>query len=138
MGAELEDDPLLGPAAFVFQTRLGAKKTRIRSSRGGTRLSGAQIGRIARRRPEVMVKVTGSARGLRGLKEHLAYITRNGKLAGERENGERIEGAGEVRALAEEWWADGADRRKNTRDTINLILSMPPGTDQDAVADAAR
>jgi hypothetical protein len=138
MGADLEDDPLLGPAAFVFQTRLGTKKTKIRSSRGGMRLSGAQIGRIARRRPEVMVKVTGSARGFRGLKEHLAYITRNGKIAGERENGERIESAGEVRALAEEWWADGADRRKNTRDTINLILSMPPGTDQDAVADAAR
>lgn len=138
MGADLEDDPLLGPAAFVFQTPLGTKKTRIRSSRRGVRLSGAQIGRIARRRPEVMVKVTGSARGLCGLKEHLAYITRNGKLVGERENGERIEGATEVRALAEEWWADGADRRKNTRDTINLILSMPPGTDQTAVAEAAR
>src|SRR6185312_2067326 len=138
MGADLEDDPLLGPAAFVFQTPLGAKKTRIRSSRGGIRLSGAQIGRIARRRPEVMVKVTGSAHGFRGLKEHLAYITRNGKLAGERENGERIEGTTEVRNLAEEWWADGVGRRKSTRDTINLILSMPPGTDPKAVAEAAR
>ena len=138
MGADFEDDPLLGPAAFVFQTPLGAKKTRIRSSRGGIRLSGAQIGRIARRRPEVMVKVTGSARGFRGLKEHLAYITRNGKLAGERENGERIEGTTEVRNLAEEWWADGVGRRKSTRDTINLILSMPPGTDPQAVAEAAR
>jgi len=84
------------------------------------------------------VKVTGSARGLRGIKEHLAYITRNGKLVGERENGERIEGAAEVRAVAEEWWADGAGRRKSTRDTINLILSMPPGTDQTAVAQASR
>jgi hypothetical protein len=138
MGADFEDDPLLGPAAFVFQTQLGAKKTRIRNSRRGMRLSGARIGRIARRRPEVMVKVTGSARGLRGIKEHLAYITRNGKLAGERENGERLEGATEVRALAEEWWADGAGRRKSTRDTINMILSMPPGTDQNAVAEAAR
>ena len=138
MGAEFEDDSLLGSAAFVFQTQLRAKKTKIRNSRGGMRLSGAQLGRIARRRPEVMVKVTGSARGLRGMNEHLAYITRNGKLAGERENGERIEGAAEVRALAEEWWADGASRRKNTRDTINLILSMPPGTDQTAVAEAAR
>jgi hypothetical protein len=138
MGAEFDDDPLLGPAAFVFQTPLGAQKTRIRNSRRGMRLSGAQIKRITRRRPEVMVKVTGSARGLRGLKEHLAYITRNGKLAGERENGERIEDAAEVRALAEEWWADGATRRKNTRETINLILSMPPGTDQSAVAEAAR
>lgn len=138
MTADVEDDSLLGSAAFVFQTPVRAKKIRIKNSRGVMRLSGAQIGRIARRRPEVMVKVTGSARGLRGIKEHLAYITRNGKLVGERENGERIEGAAEVRAVAEEWWADGAGRRKSTRDTINLILSMPPGTDQNAVAEAAR
>ena len=138
MAADFEDDSLLGPAAFVFQTPIRAKKARIKSSRGGMRLSGAQIGRITRRRPEVMVKVTGSARGLRGIKEHLAYITRNGKLVGERENGERIEGAAEVRVLAEEWWADGTGRQKSTRDTINLILSMPPGTDQNAVAEAAR
>lgn len=138
MGADFENDPLLGAAGLVFQTPVRPKKTTSKSSRGGMRLSGAQIGRIARRRPEVMVKVTGSARGFRGLKEHLAYITRNGKLAGERENGERIEGVKEVRDLAEEWWADGVGRRKSTRDTINLILSMQPGTDPQAVADAAR
>ena len=138
MGADFEDDPLLGPASLLFQTPVRPKKARSKSSRGAMRFSGAQIGRIARRRPEVMVKVTGCARGFRGLKEHLAYITRNGKLAGERENGERIEGTTEVRDLAEEWWADGAGRRKSTRDTINLILSMPPGTDPKAVAEAAR
>ncbi|MGH7223106.1 MAG: relaxase/mobilization nuclease domain-containing protein, partial [Gemmataceae bacterium] len=104
------------------------------------RLAGAmgKIGRVIRRRPEVMVKVTGSARGLRSLKEHLAYITRNGKIDGERESGERIEGSQEVRDLAEEWWAEGTDRRAKARDTINLILSMPPGTDPQAVAEAAR
>jgi hypothetical protein len=98
-----------------------------------------QIGRVAKRRPEVMVKVTGSARGFRGLKEHLAYITRNGKLIGEREDGSLIEGAANVRSLAEEWWdRGGVDRPARARDTINLILSMPPGTDPQAVAEAAR
>lgn len=85
-----------------------------------------------------MVKVTGSARGFRSLKEHLAYITRNGKIGAEREGGERIEGAANVRELAEQWWADcGRDRKNGARDTINLILSMPAGTDSDAVAKAA-
>jgi type IV secretory pathway VirD2 relaxase len=85
-----------------------------------------------------MVKVTGSARGFRSLKEHLAYITRNGKIAAERDGGERIEGAVNVRELAEQWWADcGRDRKVSARDTINLILSMPPGTDTAAVAAAA-
>jgi len=61
MAADFEDDSLLGSAAFVFQTPIRAKKARIRTSHGGMGLSGAQIRRITRRRPEVMVKVTGSA-----------------------------------------------------------------------------
>lgn len=140
----LEDD-LLDAAALLFQTPVRAKK-RQQPANGESKatrraLAGTvmQAARVARRSPEVMVKVTGSARGFRSLKEHLAYITRNGKIAGERESGESIEGAREVRALAEEWWADsGTGRRKAARDTINLILSMPPGTDAKAVDEAAR
>jgi len=142
----IEEDSLLGAAALVFQTPARAKKGRptprshTPNVRRALRLAGVmgRVGRVTRRKPEVMVKVTGSACGFRSLKEHLAYITRNGKIAGERENGERIEGASEVRTLAEEWWADSGERRKGTRDTINLILSMPPGTDERAVAEAAR
>ena len=136
-----DDDRGLGPAGFVFQTTVRAKKGSqakgvLRAIRIATAMG--QIGRVARRRPEVMVKVTGSARGLRGLKEHLAYITRNGKLVGERESGELILGATNVRGVAEEWWADCCrGRNARARDTINLILSMPPGTDAKAVADAA-
>jgi len=139
--ARLDDDPLLGPAGYVFQTPVQGKKqkSQTKSGRGRMRLAGTQIGRITRRRPEVMVKVTGSARGFCSLKEHLAYITRNGKIGAEREGGERIEGAVNVRELAEQWWADcGRDRKASARDTINLILSMPPGTNPAAVAAAAR
>lgn len=138
--ARLDDDPLLGPAGYVFQTPVQSKKqkSQAKGGRGRMRLAGAQIGRVTRRRPEVMVKVTGSARGFRSLREHLAYITRNGKIGAEREGGERIEGAVNVRELAEQWWADcGRDRKASARDTINLILSMPPGTDPTAVAAAA-
>ncbi|HEV7122320.1 MAG TPA: relaxase/mobilization nuclease domain-containing protein [Rhodanobacter sp.] len=138
--ARLDDDPLLGPAGYVFQTPVRSKKqkSQTKGGRGRMRLASAQIGRVTRRRPEVMVKVTGSARGFRSLKEHLAYITRNGKIAAERDGDERIEGAVNVRELAEQWWADcGRDRKASARDTINLILSMPPGTDPAAVAAAA-
>jgi hypothetical protein len=137
---DLDEDLTLGPAGFVFQTTVRAKKGSpakgiLRATRIATAMG--QIGRVARRRPEVMVKVTGSARGLRGLKEHLAYITRNGKMLGERESGELILGATNVRSVAEDWWADCCrGRNARARDTINLILSMPPGTDAKAVADA--
>ncbi|MGH8144278.1 MAG: hypothetical protein ACREU2_17405 [Steroidobacteraceae bacterium] len=128
---------------MVFRTPVRAKKHPRGNPSGsaGLKLAKAMgtIGRVVRRRPEVMVKVTGSARGFRGLKEHLAYITRNGRIAGEREGGELIEGSREVSRLAEEWWVDcGNDRPTRARDTINLILSMPPGTDPEAVAEAAR
>jgi len=140
--AKGEEDLLRDSAGFVFQTPVRAKKSRTQASKpNALRMSAAlgRIGRVARRRPEVMVKVTGNAHGFRGLKEHLAYITRNGKLIGEREDGSLIEGVANVRSLAEEWWdQSGVNRPTRARDTINLILSMPPGTGPQAVAEAAR
>lgn len=136
-----EEDFSRDVAGFVFQTPVRAKKLRPQVTPTAARMNTAlgRIGRVARRRPEVMVKVTGSAHGFRSLKEHLAYITRNGKLIGEREDGTLIEGAANVRSLAEEWWdKSGIDRPARARDTINLILSMPVGTDLQAVAEAAR
>lgn len=137
-----EEDPILGPAGLLFRTPVRAKQRRHgdQSGSGGRHAKVInRISRIVRRRPEVMVKVTGSARGFRSLKEHLAYITRNGKIEGEREGDELIRGAASVQSLAVEWWGDcGIDRPTRARDTINVILSMPPGTDPQAVAEAAR
>ncbi len=139
--AKPEEDSLPDSAGFVFWTPVRAKKGRPTSKPNAMQMTAAlgRIGRLARRRPEVMVKVTGSSHGFRSLKEHLAYITRNGKLLGEREDGTLIEGAANVRSLAEEWWdKSGVDRPARARDSINLILSMPACTDPEVVADAAR
>ena len=141
MGKFENEDFLLDSAGFVFQTPVRAKKSRPAGKPNAAQMTAAlgRIGRVTRRRPEVMVKVSGSAHGFRSLKEHLAYITRNGKLIGEREGGSLIEGAVNVRSLAEEWWdKSGVDRPARARDTINLILSMPTGTNPQAVAEAAR
>lgn len=144
--AERDEELWVGPASLEFQTPVrGKKQRRLPSQSSG--ISHAQqmtaalgrIGRVARHRPEVMVKITGSARGRHSLKEHLAYITRNGKLVAEREDGTLIAGAANVRSLAEEWWSEASvDRPTKARDTINLILSMPPRTDPRAVESAAR
>ena len=86
MGKFEEEDALQDRAGFVFQTPVRAKKSRRSPSKPTAMQMTAALGRIGgvvRRRPEVMVKVTGSAHGFRSLKEHLAYITRNGKLIGE-------------------------------------------------------
>lgn len=132
----------LGPAEFIFQTPVrGRKRTKglqAKPKRHRAGLAGTVL-RVIRRQPEVMVKVTGSARGFKSIKEHLAYITRNGKLMAERENGELIQGSRNVQSLAKDWWSDDhKGRGGRRRDTVNLILSMPVGTDRGAVAAAAR
>lgn len=113
--SSVEEDPILGAAGLVFRTPVRAKKypSGDDSGSGGLKLrkAMAKIGRVVRRRPEVMVKVTGSARGFRSLKEHLAYITHNGKIEDEREGGEPIRDAASVQSLAVAWWGIASHAR---------------------------
>lgn len=98
-----------------------------------------RIARVVQRTPEVMVRITGKTRGARHIREHLNYITRNGKLAAEDEEGAQVTGKDAVRATANAWQqGDAGNRRANSRDTVNLALSMPPGTDRDRLRNAVR
>lgn len=119
----------------------------VRASTGGPPLSGsgkARLKRIVNRVPEAMVKLTGRARGgARSLKAHLDYITRNGTLACETQDGERITERARLRALNDEWLlANAAEGRgvpsPNAAQSVAFILSMPPGTPADRVEAAAR
>jgi type IV secretion system T-DNA border endonuclease VirD2 len=104
----------------------------------------ARLGRIVRRVPEAMVKVTGRSRGGPGhLKSHLDYITRNGRLQAETHDGRKITDRAGLRALHDDWLlANAADQRgkvsPNATQSVAIILSMPPGTPPDRVEDAAR
>ncbi|MET4682636.1 relaxase/mobilization nuclease domain-containing protein [Brevundimonas faecalis] len=96
--------------------------------------------RVARRVPEVMVKITGRTRDGAHLGAHLAYISRNGALALEGPDGERLDRAG-VRNLADDWAAERAMERGRRRDapaSLSVVLSMPAGTDPGRLHDAAR
>lgn len=136
----------LGEAGFIFETAVRGKKGKKGAPakrRGGSSHDGrallAKALRVTAKKPEVMVKVSGSARGKKHLREHLSYVTRNGELEGEREDGTAVIGRADVKDMAAEWWGTrDANEQKNTRDTINLVLSMPKGTDREAVARAAR
>lgn len=94
--------------------------------------------KIANRAPEVMVKISGNTKGADHVKAHLDYISRNGKIEIEDERGAILKGKTAVRALAKDWSQDQGRRRKNTRETTNIVLSMPEGTEPKAVKDAAR
>jgi type IV secretory pathway VirD2 relaxase len=101
----------------------------------------AKLERIVRRAPEVMVKITGRTKGAAHLKSHLAYITRNGELDGETEQGAAMTGRSGLKDLQQRWEDDAELDDKRRRDgslSINIILSMPAGTDAIVVKDSAR
>ncbi|WP_342706060.1 relaxase/mobilization nuclease domain-containing protein [Burkholderia arboris] len=102
-----------------------------------------QLARTLRRTPEVMVKITNkasSAQGVDAVRRHLRYISRNGQVELEDQNGDRITGADAVRDLVRTWHLGGwgIPQTSHRREVFNILLSMPPGTNRQAVCDAAR
>lgn len=102
------------------------------------RVAKAKIKRTVDRAPEVLVKVSGGVRGAVHLKSHMDYITRNCRLEAENERGEVIDNHDALRAVHHEWSRQLGKPRANQRDTVNIVLSMPEGTDPEAVQRAAR
>lgn len=105
----------------------------------------ARLARVVSKAPEVMVKITGRTKDAGHLRAHLEYISRNGEIAVETRDGLYVAGREGVHDLADEWKRDVASdprHRANSNYSVNIILSMPPGTDpvllKDAVRDFAR
>jgi Relaxase/Mobilisation nuclease domain len=108
-----------------------------------------QIVRTVRRTPEVMVKVTGGGAKVGAVSAHLNYISRQGRLEIETDEGERITSRDEHKALLKDWHLElsaGQYRRQNERQPAartlklvhNIVLSMPAPTPPQKVLAAAR
>jgi len=105
-----------------------------------------------RKAPEVMVKITTGRKDpntgkprpimtdMRSIKDHLDYISRNGDVELEDENGHIQAGKEDVRTVRNAWADDGSIPYENgkRREAFNIVLSMPPGTDRASVKNAAR
>lgn len=113
----------------------------VQSRRGSDLEPRARLDRIARRVPEVMVKITGRTRDGGHLGAHLSYISRNGEVPLEGPDGERLASREEVRGIARDWMAEvEADPRprKDGSVSLSIVLSMPPGTEPFRMHDASR
>jgi len=108
-----------------------------------------QITRTVRRIPEVMVKVSGGAKTTCGAEAHFHYISRQGELEVETDDGERLQGKDVAAKLVEDWDLDidvALDRwramerggRQQTKLVHNIILSMPSGTSPGRLLAASR
>jgi hypothetical protein len=120
----------------------------------------AKIGQIVKRTPEVMVKITGTGKGMGHIAAHMRYISRDGELKGgiEDQDGMLFEGKESLKDLQDIWRNsgfitldspeeqlnpdspdnEGGKKRAGARDAYNLVLSMPTGTDPVQLMRAAR
>ena len=137
---DLRDKPLLDIASYG------------RRGPGSQRFSKAEIehfSRTVRKVPEVMIKVSGGARTLQGVEEHLDYIGREGEEEVETDDGRHLREKGFERDLVNDWDLDLEARRWHTQRAIaagrkppklvhNLVFSMPRGTPPDKLLKAVR
>ena len=146
MAAGLELDELIGETSNGRVRRVG-NKDRSGSAKNGRRRRANSLAMIAGS-PEVMVKITGFGYG-NGVLNTLNYVShrteldedgveRTIELEGELRDGDSISGKEAMKELRDGWRAIEAKPHPRQRDTMNLILSMPPGTDRDLVTEASR
>jgi hypothetical protein len=129
--------PRRGLTGLVFAK--GAKVQGGGSVGARTSATRRTLAGIAKKTPQVMVRISGGGRGMRHIRAHLAYISRNGQLAIEDHNGERYQGRDEIDMLGDGWQFGGfpIDDVSMWREAFNIVLSMPAGTDTEAVRRAA-
>jgi hypothetical protein len=113
--------------------------------RRGTRPAGVArvrqtLAATTRKAPEVVVKISGGGRGMRAIRAHLDYISRNGQVVLENQDGDLIAGRDEIRDLKDEFQFGGfgVPEESAVREAFNIVFSMPPGTDRSAVHDSVR
>src|SRR5437016_3153479 len=114
-----------------------------------TRAEVEHVARTVRRVPEVMIKVSGGARTLRGVQTHLDYIGREGEGVIETDDGAQLQEKGFEKALVKDWDLDLEEHHRHTQRGVavgrkppklvhNLVFSMPKGTPPDKVHAAVK
>ncbi len=133
-------DRLFYPGNRIVHGRALPKLTGPSARQRATIIRSRIAATVMRRAPQVMVKVTGGGRGMRGIAAHFRYISKNGRLAIENEVGEQMQGKDVLPELVDEWRFGGTliGDVSLRREAFNIMLSMPHGTDSLAVQRAAR
>ncbi|MEK9142294.1 MAG: relaxase/mobilization nuclease domain-containing protein [Nitrospirota bacterium] len=95
---------------------------------------------MVRRAPQVVVKLVRAPKGMKGISNNLTYISRDGQLEIEDQDGQVIQGKEAVADLKAEWRDGGMPIAADSsmRDAFHLVLSMPTRTDPLSVQRAAR
>ena len=102
----------------------------------------ANLRAAALKHPEVMVKIpkrlSQNSKGMNGVRNHLDYVSRNGEVTLETQDGEKLNGKKAVNGLTRDWQKLGIPEESKYREALNIVLSMPEHIDPEAVLNAAR
>ena len=127
------------------RTPLGAAKPvspsgRLSTPQARTTYVRQTLQAMVRRAPQVMVKLVRAPKGMKGISNNLTYISRDGLLEIEDQDGQVIKGNEAVADLKTEWRDGGMPIAADStmRDAFHLVLSMPTRTDPLSVQRAAR
>lgn len=86
---------------------------------------------------QAVLKVYGYSKTRGHLGDHLKYITRDNDIELEDPTGNKLSSKEEIEDVLEHWLSDN-DKRKNSRISVNMVLSAPKGSDPKNVKKAAR
>jgi hypothetical protein len=112
------------------------------SSRGGgassrgSKSKAANIKSVLKKAPEVMVKITGSNKGLAGARSHIDYISRNGEIELIDESGESFKGNKAVKQYQELLRVQQIPEEGKRREFLHVVFSMPKDTPVDEMKKA--
>lgn len=112
---------------------------RMRTARTGSADSArAALRGIAKKTPQVVIKITGGGKTVGAISAHLRYISRNGELPLEDQDGREHEGKMGPADIIERWEATGLPAESKHKEAMNIVLSSPKGADARSVLSAAR
>lgn len=125
----------------------GKDPKKVSSSRSGKSLKNStkflkeRLKGIVENHPQVMIKITGGNRSKPQMKAHIDYISRNGSVELETENGEIISGRLSQDEISQRWGDDdllNEEGKSKFKQNYHIVFSMPEGTDKTAFSVATK
>lgn len=118
------------PSIESLRHNYNAKKTALNTIEG-----------VNKKLPQVVVKISGSSKGVDKAQSHADYIGKNGKVEIEDQDGNIYTGKNEQKNLLGAWQALGMHDKHETgirKEAFHFVFSMPNGTNPDAMKTAVR
>lgn len=140
IGDRLFWDPVRPIKSCRTSTGLERKQLPKKSTKPRADYISRTIKNTVKKVPEVMVKISGGGNSFQHVKNHLDYISRNGQVKLEDQDGNIFIGRSDLNDLEMEWRFGGypISSEPSSKQAFNIVLSMPPGTDRASVTSAAR